>query len=158
MKFYDPEEPEDISRSLKIVIEHRLVIGVGERWVASFDGGAHVTQTTFLGLLDEIAGVQREAWRNVAAKRNERAEAIRSGHLRAAETAALRPRVFDLDTDIRDVPCGVRLKHCLINGGFRSLRDTEGTPDAELLKTENFGKVSLRELRRLITEARERGQ
>jgi RNA polymerase alpha subunit len=69
-----------------------------------------------------------------------------------AEMADL-PEEERLAIPLRDLSLTVRLKNCLIHGNsFDTIRDIYTQTERELLRTPNFGKTSLVELRELLSE------
>jgi DNA-directed RNA polymerase alpha subunit len=50
-------------------------------------------------------------------------------------------------TPLEDMELSVRAHNVLHNRGYQTAGEVDDTPDSELLRSNNFGKVSLREVR-----------
>ena len=57
-----------------------------------------------------------------------------------------------LDRDLRTYPASARLCHCLINEGFKTLREVRTANVAGLMTVPNFGKKTMVELEALLAE------
>jgi DNA-directed RNA polymerase subunit alpha len=57
-----------------------------------------------------------------------------------------------LDKSIEELELSVRASNCLKNTNIKTLRELCGKTDAEMLKTKNFGRKSLEEIKRVLAE------
>ena len=57
---------------------------------------------------------------------------------------------MDEDTKLVDINLSVRTINCMRNNDIHTIRDLLKWPEAELLRTPNFGKKSLRELQEML--------
>jgi len=60
------------------------------------------------------------------------------------------PDLIDLDMDIHDLGLSVRAMNCLENCNIRNLRDLIHKSERELLRTRNFGRKSLAEVKKSL--------
>jgi DNA-directed RNA polymerase alpha subunit len=68
------------------------------------------------------------------------AEAPRSGALNE-----------NLDKSVEELELSVRSYNCLKNANIRTIRELVGKTEAEMLKTKNFGRKSLNEIKEILT-------
>jgi DNA-directed RNA polymerase subunit alpha len=57
-----------------------------------------------------------------------------------------------LDKNIDELELSVRASNCLKNTNIKTLRELCGKTDAEMLKTKNFGRKSLEEIKKVLSE------
>jgi len=72
----------------------------------------------------------------------------------AAEAAADAPRTGalneNLDKSVEELELSVRSYNCLKNANIRTIRELVGKTEAEMLKTKNFGRKSLNEIKEIL--------
>ena len=73
----------------------------------------------------------------------------------ASETGAEAPRVGvtneHLDKSVEELELSVRSYNCLKNANIRTIRELVGKTETEMLKTKNFGRKSLNEIKEILT-------
>ncbi len=73
----------------------------------------------------------------------------------ALETGAEAPRVGvtneHLDKSVEELELSVRSYNCLKNANIRTIRELVGKTETEMLKTKNFGRKSLNEIKEILT-------
>jgi DNA-directed RNA polymerase subunit alpha len=71
------------------------------------------------------------------------------------EAAAEQPRAGalneNLDKSVEELELSVRSYNCLKNANIRTIRELVGKTEAEMLKTKNFGRKSLNEIKEILT-------
>ncbi len=74
----------------------------------------------------------------------------------AAEAAADAPRAGalneNLDKSVEELELSVRSYNCLKNANIRTIRELVQKTEAEMLKTKNFGRKSLKEIKEILQE------
>jgi len=72
-----------------------------------------------------------------------------------SETGAEAPRVGvtneHLDKSVEELELSVRSYNCLKNANIRTIRELVGKTETEMLKTKNFGRKSLNEIKEILT-------
>ena len=73
----------------------------------------------------------------------------------ASEAGAEAPRVGvtneHLDKSVEELELSVRSYNCLKNANIRTIRELVGKTETEMLKTKNFGRKSLNEIKEILT-------
>ena len=72
----------------------------------------------------------------------------------ASETSFDQPRVGvsneNLDKSVEELELSVRSYNCLKNANIRTIRELVQKTEAEMLKTKNFGRKSLNEIKEIL--------
>ena len=80
---------------------------------------------------------------------------LEEGAEQAAEAAADAPRAGasneNLDKSVEELELSVRSYNCLKNANIRTIRELVQKTEAEMLKTKNFGRKSLNEIKEILT-------
>ncbi len=80
---------------------------------------------------------------------------LEEGAEQMAEASADSPRAGasneNLDKSVEELELSVRLYNCLKNANIRTIRELVQKTEAEMLKTKNFGRKSLNEIKEILT-------
>jgi DNA-directed RNA polymerase subunit alpha len=61
------------------------------------------------------------------------------------------PRMEHLDRSVEELELSVRSHNCLKNANIATIRELVGRSENEMLKTKNFGRKSLNEIKEILT-------
>src|SRR5207302_557491 len=79
---------------------------------------------------------------------------LEEGAEQAAEATADAPRTGasneNLDKSVEELELSVRSYNCLKNANIRTIRELVAKTEAEMLKTKNFGRKSLNEIKEIL--------
>ena len=64
----------------------------------------------------------------------------------------MRLRLENLDKSVEELELSVRSYNCLKNANIRTIRELVQKTEAEMLKTKNFGRKSLNEIKEILHE------
>jgi len=80
---------------------------------------------------------------------------LEEGAEQQAETSSDQPRVGvsneNLDKSVEELELSVRSYNCLKNANIRTIRELVQKTEGEMLKTKNFGRKSLNEIKEILT-------
>ena len=80
---------------------------------------------------------------------------LEEGAEQLAEAASDQPRIGvsneNLDKSVEELELSVRSYNCLKNANIRTIRELVQKTEAEMLKTKNFGRKSLNEIKEILT-------
>jgi DNA-directed RNA polymerase subunit alpha len=80
---------------------------------------------------------------------------LEEGAEQMAEASADSPRAGasneNLDKSVEELELSVRSYNCLKNANIRTIRELVQKTEAEMLKTKNFGRKSLNEIKEILT-------